>query len=690
MPAATQPTRVADEFAELAPSRREHLADLGIRSLADLLEYFPRDYIQESPERDIAQLRTGEIQLARGRVIAVDMVPGPHPRFVATISDERRALTLTFFHGSYLRGKIVPGLLLRARGKVHSYRGGPQMINPAWEIITPDAPRCTESFYRPVYPASGALPSGVIARLISQRLAAALQQVEEWFSPKLLRRRRLPERRAAYQAIHQPADKSAAGAARRRLVYDELMLMQLGLCLSRRLRDAPLAAPMMSIDQRLDERIRNRLAITLTGGQQRAVADIARDMAAGRPMNRLLQGDVGSGKTAVAVYAMLAAAANHFQSAILAPTEVLAEQHYLTLTNLLAGSRVRIGLFTQRSRQKSRASLGNALASGEIHLAVGTQALLQEDIEFANLGLVVVDEQHRLGVLQRACLRDKAPAPHYLIMTATPIPRTLALSYLADFDVSVIDELPPGRQPIETRWLPMSREAEAHKFVRAQVSAGKQAYIVVPQVEDDPLDDVKSVLSEIDRLTRGPLAGLRLSALHGRMSTEEKQSIMSAFRDGKIDVLVATTVIEVGIDVPNATVIVIEQAERFGLAQLHQLRGRVGRSSAASHCILVSDARGAEARARLKALVGTRNGFEIAEMDLRLRGPGEFFGSRQHGLPQVKLADLDREMHLLTFARDDAQAILKGDPNLAAPQHRHLRSALVQKLGETLGLALVG
>ena len=681
--------RAEAEIPGISAARLEQLAELGVRTPGELLEYFPRDYVQESPEREIAALRGGEIQLARGEIVAVDFVQSTRPRFVATISDGTGKLNLTFFNGGYLRGKIVPGKIIRVRGKLQFF-GGPQMVNPKWEAIAPDAPKFTESVHRAIYPATGNLPSGVIERLIKARLPVMLESVQEWFGAKLLKKRRLVGRAGAYQAIHQPANRSAAVAARKRLVYDELMLLQLGLGLSRRLRDAPLAAPEISVDARLDDRIRRRLVFKLTGAQDRAVAEISRDLSAGRPMNRLLQGDVGSGKTAVAVYAMLAAAAKGYQSAILAPTEVLAEQHFLTLSNMLAGSRLKIGLFTQRTRQTSHGSLRAELAKGDIHISVGTQALIQEDVEFSNLGLVVVDEQHRLGVLQRASLRDKAKSPHYLVMTATPIPRTLALSYLSDFDVSVLDELPPGRQAIKTRWMRMDGAGGAFDFVRREAAEGRQAYIVLPKVEDDGLDEVKSVMREAESLSRGALSGLRLAALHGKMSTEEKQSVMMAFRAGTIDVLVATTVIEVGIDVPNASVMVIEQAERFGLAQLHQLRGRVGRGTVESHCILLSDARGEEAQARLNTLVRTQNGFEIAEMDLKLRGPGEFFGSRQHGLPRFKLADLNKELELLAKARDDAKELLAGDPNLSWPQHRALRAALVKEFGETLGLALVG
>ncbi|HEX5242826.1 MAG TPA: helicase-related protein, partial [Tepidisphaeraceae bacterium] len=330
------------------------------------------------------------------------------------------------------------------------------------------------------------------------------------------------------------------------------------------------------------------------------------------------------------------------------------------------------------------------LSEGKIHLAVGTQSLISEDIEFANLGLVVVDEQHKLGVRQRAVLKSKGLAPHYLVMTATPIPRTLALSFFADFDVSVIQSLPPGRLPIKTRWLRSARAVEAYEFIRSEVGAGRQAYIVLPRVEEDALDEFKSVIKEHARLSKGPLSGLKLAILHGQMSTEEKQTTMSGFRDRQIDVLVATTVIEVGIDIPNATVMLIDNAEQFGLSQLHQLRGRVGRGGQASHCILISDAVNESAEQRMQAMVDSTDGFEIAEMDLKLRGPGEFFGTRQHGLPEFKLADLTSELALLQQAKEDALALLNDDPSLNELAHIALRKALTHQLGTSLDLAQIG
>jgi len=386
---------------------------------------------------------------------------------------------------------------------------------------------------------------------------------------------------------------------------------------------------------------------------------------------------------------MLVAVANKMQAALLAPTEVLAEQHFLTLRTLLHDSAVKIDLVTSRTRRQNRGAAEGRISGGQTHLAIGTQALLQEGIEFANLGVVIVDEQHRLGVRQRAALSNKGISPHYLVMTATPIPRTLALSYFADFDVSAIEELPQGRKPIHTRCLRPGQSAEAWQFVCQQVRAGRQAYIVVPQIDDDG-ETGKSVIGRMRTLAAGPLKEIRLAALHGQMSTEEKEQTMSGFREGKIDALIATTVIEVGIDVPNATVMVVDGAERFGLSQLHQLRGRVGRGPWPSDCILIADPATPGAEARLGAMLTTTSGFEIAEMDLRLRGPGEFFGTRQHGLPEFKIADLTSELDLLQTAKEDAQAILAADPRFQNREHIHLRQALVAKFGETLDLVRIG
>ena len=677
----------------VGPARAKYFKALGVETLGDVLEYFPRTYQFESAEQSIDQLTAGDqIQIARGRVVAVDYIPvRPRPRFEATIEDEsRQKLGLVWFNGGYLRTRIHPGIFVRVQGRVRMYRNVPQMSNPKWQVIEEEAERVEQSKFRAIYPASAKLTSDAIARVIQDNLDAALESIHEWFEPPLLKKNLLMDRRDAYRAIHIPADMRDAMRARKRIVYDELMLLQLALGLSKRMRDGQITAPVLRIDKLLDERIRQRFPFEMTRAQQVACYEIVKDLQSGRPMNRLLQGDVGSGKTVVALYAMLVAVANKMQAAILAPTEVLAEQHYLTLSNFLKDSSVTVELFTNRTKQASRKTLQKHLADGKIALAVGTQALIQEDVEFANLGLVVMDEQHKLGVRQRATLRSKGSSPHALVMTATPIPRTLALSYFADFDVSVIDELPPGRQPIETKWLRASQAAKGYEFILSQIQKGRQAYIVLPQIDDTGADDSKSVLKEFDKLRKGPLASARLAVLHGQLETAEKHQVMTDFRDRKIDVLVATTVIEVGIDVPNATVILIGNADRFGLSQLHQLRGRVGRGGERSYCLLISDPPTENAEARLNAMVRTNDGFEIAEMDLQLRGPGQFFGTRQHGLPEFKMADITSEIELLKVARADALDLLAHDPEMSQSSHKHLRSALIKQFGQTLQLAQVG
>ena len=692
--AASGLSRPVESLHGVGATRAKAFHVLGVKTLGDLLEYFPRDYVFESSERCVSQLVPNDIQTARGQVVAVDYVPvRPRPRFEATIDDGTGKAGLVWFYGAYLRSKIHPGMNVRVQGKVGFFRNLPQFTNPKWEVVEETTEAVAESRFRAIYPATAKLPTEAIERVVADNIDAAVAEVAEWFPPDLLRRHGLLGRREAYRAIHRPADLGDAMKARRRIIYDELMLMQLGLGIGKQLRGGRLTAPVMRLDKLLDERIRKRFPFNLTRAQENAVWEIARDLQRGEPMNRLLQGDVGSGKTVVALYAMLVGVANKLQSALLAPTEVLAEQHYLTLSNVLKNSSVAVELYTGRTKRGGRAAAADALArlaEGKVHIAVGTQALIQEDVEFANLGLVVVDEQHKLGVRQRGVLKGKGLAPHYLVMTATPIPRTLALSYFADFDVSVIDELPPGRQPIRTKWVRPSQADGAYGFVREQVKQGRQAYVVLPQIDDNGLDAAKSVIQEHKRLGEGPLKGLRLGLLHGQMGTDEKHATMTAFRDRELDVLVATTVIEVGIDVPNATVMVIDNAERFGLSQLHQLRGRVGRGSEVSHCVLISDAAGETSAARLRAMTSTNDGFEIAEMDLQLRGPGEFFGTRQHGLPEFKLADVTNEMELLQRAKEDALALLAQDPKLGRPEHRALRAALAKQFAGTLDLAQIG
>ncbi|MCS7033482.1 MAG: ATP-dependent DNA helicase RecG [Phycisphaerae bacterium] len=676
----------------VTPRRAALLQRLGISSVRRMIEHFPRTYQMEAPEGSVADLVEGQIHTVRGEVVACDYVVGRgKPRFEATIEDShQRRLALIWFHGHYWRRQIHPGDLIRVQGLVRSFRNQPRMVNPRVHRIEPTEAPLAGSRLRPIYPASIELKSAEIERIIADALSLTEALLEEFWDTALLQKRALIPRAQAYRLIHQPQSRRDVAEARRRLIYDELMLMQLGLAIGRRLRDGAMTAPKLQVDREIDRRIRSRFPFELTRAQTRAIHDILRDVQSGRPMNRLLQGDVGSGKTSVAVYAMLLAVANRMQAALLAPTEVLAEQHYLVLSSLLRGSRVALGLVTHRTRRALRQPLARDLAEGRIHIAIGTQALLQEDIEFANLGLVVIDEQHKLGVRQRATLRTKGQSPHYLVMTATPIPRTLALSYFADFDLSILDELPPGRSPIRTTLFRSDQSQPAWQFLRQQVEAGRQAYVVLPQIEDSEESQIRSVKSEFERLQRGPLSGLRMLMLHGQLPPDVRQNTMNAFRRHEADVLVATTVIEVGVDVPNATIMVIESAERFGLAQLHQLRGRVGRCELPGFCILISDTQEETALRRLQSMCQTSDGFKIAELDLQQRGPGTFFGTRQHGLPETRLADLSRELELLEICRDDARAILQTDPRLSDPSRRALRGELLRQFGEALALAGIG
>ncbi len=445
----------------VGPTRARQFEPLGVATLGDLLSYFPARYQYESEERAINGLDSGIIQTARGRVIAVDYISTrPRPRFEATLDDGTGVLSCVWFNGAYLRGKINPGMFLRVKSKVGMFKNIPQMTQPKWWVIEEEAEKVEQSQFRPIYPATAKLPTEAIQRTIHANLDAALAHVDEWFSADLLKKHGLVSRRQAYELIHRPKSMREAMQARRRIIYDELMLMQLGLGLSKQMRDGRVTAPAMRVDKILDRRIRKRFPFELTDAQTHAVWEIAKDLQAAIPMNRLLQGDVGSGKTVVALYAMLVAVANKLQSAILAPTEVLAEQHYLTMSKLLGDSGVSVELYTARTKRESKGTIIKALEAGKIHIAIGTQALISEDVEFANLGLVVVDEQHKLGVRQRAVLKEKGLSPHYLVMTATPIPRTLALSYFADFDVSTIDALPPAASQSKHAGSPASNPAQ--------------------------------------------------------------------------------------------------------------------------------------------------------------------------------------------------------------------------------------
>jgi ATP-dependent DNA helicase RecG len=493
----------------------------------------------------------------------------------------------------------------------------------------------------------------------------------------------------ALRAGHFPKTEADYASARRRLVYDEFLLLQLGLAI-RRQRQGRQPGLAMNPPGALARRLLASLPFALTPAQERVWREIRLDMAEPYPMNRLLQGDVGSGKTVVAALGVLTAVESGYQAALMAPTEILAEQHLMTLGQLLAPLGVEVALLTNAVKGKARERVRAGAADGSLACVVGTHALVQGDVAFRRLGLAVVDEQHRFGVNQRATLRRKGESPDVLVMTATPIPRTLALTLYGDLEVSVIDELPPGRKPIITKSRTESARRQIYAFLREQVGEGRQVYVVYPLVEESEVIDLRAATEMADRLQREVFADLKVGLLHGRMAFAEKERVMREFKAGALHILVSTTVIEVGIDVPNASVMLIEHAERFGLSQLHQLRGRVGRGPWRSYCILLSGAASEDARRRLDVMTATGDGFKIAEADLSLRGPGDFFGTRQSGLPEFRVADLLRDAAALEAARRDAVALIREDPNLLAPEHRALRTALLQRWRGKLDLAGVG
>jgi len=672
----------------IGPVRARQLAQLGIETIEDLLTYFPRRFdlrpqvqpISALSEAQKAATVAGEVgNIRENRFARV-------PIFQCTLTDETGKVAVRWFHGSWLRDRIKPGLHIAVSGPVTTYKGKLQLVNPRHQVLSgPAATGLETDELLPVYPAAGQVSSGRIAGIIQSVLPLAATLIRPWFDADYLSRRGLMSRPAAVAAMHHPEDKVHWAEARRRLAYDECLLMQLGIGLTR-LRQVSRPARPLEITRAIDERIRARFPFSLTSAQDKAVAEIVSDLGHDRPMNRLLQGDVGSGKTVVALYAALLAVARGMQSAIMAPTEILATQHYEKVVGYLEGSRVRLGLLVGGQRPSARRDVQARLADGEIDLVVGTHALLGENVRFRRLGLVIVDEQHKFGVRQRSSIRSKGFAPHYLVMTATPIPRTLALTVFGNLDVSTIDSPPPGRGRTLTRIVRKKDMNEVIAAVGELVAGGKQAYFIYPLVNASDRLDLTAAEDAYEQIRAGPLGQFGVGLIHGQMPPAEKDAAMRAFHEGGIGVLVASVVVEVGLDVPSANVMVVMHAERFGLAQLHQLRGRIGRSEQDAVCILVASPSNPVARRRLEVLARTTDGFKIAEEDLRIRGPGEFFGTRQHGLPELKVANLIEDFELLRLARRDAGAILAEDAALAASHHQQLRREVIRAYAGKLDL----
>ena len=644
-------------------ARAKSLAKLGITDLRSLLSYFPRAYDDRRAYKKIADLIpgenacvcaviAGEPKLSRIRK-GLDLVK-------LRAVDETGALELTYFNQSYLKNTFRTGDAYVFFGRAEGTPSRPQMTNPLFER---EGAHQITGRIMPIYPLTAGVSQSMLYKAVEQGLAACVDELPDILPEDVRLVYQLCHTRFAYENIHFPTDDEALSAARRRLAFEELFLLALGLKLLRERRMFVAGKQCKKVDL---SPFFTSLPFSLTGAQRRAIGDIARDLTGKRPMNRLVQGDVGSGKTMVAAAAIYMAAKNGLQCALMAPTEILAEQHYRSLAPLLEPLGIPCALLTASTKARERRALNERLRSGELSLVIGTHALLSPDVQYQNLGLVVTDEQHRFGVDQRAALSAKGDDPHLLVMSATPIPRTLALMIYGDLDVSILNELPPGRQKIDTFAVPSSYHERIYAFLRKLVAEGRQAYIVCPMVaENDELpDERKAVTAYAETLQKEVFPDLRIAPIHGKMKPKEKDAVMRAFAAHEIDVLVSTTVIEVGVDVPNAALMLIENAECFGLSQLHQLRGRVGRGRHKSYCVLVSDNKGEENKQRLKVMSSTSDGFAIAEEDLKLRGPGDFFGSRQHGLPSLRVADLSCDLSLLHETQSAAEQLLAADPAL--------------------------
>ncbi len=645
----------------IGEQRAKSLEKLRIFTLRDLISYFPRDYEDRRTFRKIRDLEPGETACVTAMAAAsptLNRVRKGMELVKVRAVDETGALDVTFFNQTYMRDHIRAGEHYTFFGKAEVQGSRRTMVNP---LVERENSRTMTGRIMPVYPLTAGISQLTMTRSVEQGLAACRDLLPDPLPDEVRRDHQLCHTGYAYDQIHFPDDENTLAIARRRLAFEELFLLAIGMQVLSRRREELSCVPLRDLDLTA---FYGSLPFSLTGAQQRAVDEILADLASGRPMNRLVQGDVGSGKTMVAAAAMVCAARSGRQTALMAPTEILAEQHYKGLAPLLEGLGIPCALLTGAARAKERRAVLEGLESGRLQAVIGTHALISPDVTYRDLGLVVTDEQHRFGVGQRSALSAKGERPHLLVMSATPIPRTLALMIYGDLDVSVIDELPPGRQRIDTFAVTGAYRPRIYKFLAREIAAGRQAYMICSMVEENGADDRKAVTEYARVLQEQVFPQLRVACVHGRMKGREKEAVMAAFAGGEADILVSTTVVEVGVDVPNATVMVIEDADRFGLSQLHQLRGRVGRGKHKSYCVLITDNRSEETLARMRVMAQTGDGFRIAEEDLRLRGPGDFFGRRQHGLPALKVADLSWDMALLKEAQQAARALLDRDPGL--------------------------
>ncbi len=685
----------------IGTKRAEELNQVGIHTIGDLLQYYPRRYLDRSNITPIRKVRPNDTATVIGKIVTQGIKKGKRSRFIMVIADDTGVIHCVWFHQlNYWQKRFKEGQTIAVSGKFR-YFGGLEIIHPEFDLLSEDGDDRDEELVNtgkiiPLYSSTESLnrvglDSRGFRRVIRQLLANYGDAIREVFPQSVLQRHRLMPLSEAFQNIHFPADFGRLREAQRRLKFNELFLMEFLLAYRKhQIATQQKGIQFASVGARVKTLV-DQLPFELTEAQKKVLREIRADMKSPRPMYRLLQGDVGSGKTIVALVSMLIAVENGYQAAMMAPTEILAEQHYLTFKRWLSGMGVQVRLLIGGQSSNQRNEVLKAMEQGDCDIVVGTHALIQDTVKFRRLGLVVIDEQHRFGVAQRAMLVEKGEQPDVLVMTATPIPRTLSLTIYGDLDVSILDEMPEGRIPVRTSWRYDNKRADIYQFVRTKVAEGRQAYIVFPLIEESEKLDLQAAIESYEQMTQGVFSGFKVALLHGRMSAEQKDAIMMAFKAGEIQILVSTTVIEVGVDVPNASIMVIENAERFGLTQLHQLRGRVGRGSEQSYCILIAKPPlTPEAVTRLNTMIQTTDGFKIAEVDLKLRGPGEFFGTRQHGLPELKIADPIEDGALLMEAREEAFKLAPNHAEFAETVAALSHNPLFQNYRDKLELTRIG
>jgi ATP-dependent DNA helicase RecG len=680
-------------------------AKLNVRTVGDLLYFFPRRYVDYSRRKPISELIEGEEQTIIGTIWQARVATlGSRRGTEAIVGDKTGTIRVVWFNQPYLAKSFRTNTMIVISGTVSEFKGNKVFVSPEWELLK-DKELIHTGRLVPVYPLTQGLYPKQVRKWTKETVDGHVWQLGDFLPSEIKTRCQLLDLSSAISQIHYPDDQTMAERARGRLSFDELFLLQLGVLAKKRDWKESQPGNAFHIYQEVISRFLQCLPFTLTQAQERVLKEILTDLKQAKAMSRLLQGEVGSGKTVIATLALLIAAANRYQGALMAPTEVLAEQHYANICGYLSqvgtqepGSEpgegtircytaqhscdecwvsrpLTIALLIGSLSSSEKARLHDRIKEGKVDIIIGTHALIQKEVEFKKLGLAVIDEQHRFGVLQRSALRQKGFNPHVLVMTATPIPRTMALTLYGDLDLSAIDELPPGRQVVKTRWLKPEYREKAYTFLQRQVNNGRQAFIICPLIEESEVLEAKAAKSEYERLSREVFPGLKLGLLHGQMPGNEKEEVMRHFRAGELDILVSTSVVEVGIDVPRASVMMVEGAERFGLSQLHQFRGRVGRDKEQGYCLLIPEKLSPEARERLRLMEKVHNGFVLAEKDLELRGPGEFFGTHQSGLPELKLAKLT-DLHSLELARQEAITLFQSDPNLKKAEHQPLRQQL--------------